>query len=260
MKPTQYVFSNKLNSYPAMNEYSPSYSDVKMGIITYILIWIGVLAILIKVLKQQLTKTPIIVGFTVGIILIYLEYVIKYTKYSYMILPDKKMYSTLNAKNPDYKVIIDKDPYGNIDVTTHGYIVSDESYKKYTANNPKNFVDLKDYLITLSKPISGKKLRQNQIPEIIDGFNIEMQGLSMTAYYISIVMITWIGYIYLNGTIDRETNVFSLLAVLTCIISTIPVLVPSNVITMAKHVFLRQTTVHVATAFAIAGLTERLIQ
>ena len=82
----------------------------------------------------------------------------------------------------------------------------------------------------------------------------------MTAYYISIVMITWIGYIYLNGTIDRETNVFSLLAVLTCIISTIPVLVPSNVITMAKHVFLRQTTVHVATAFAIAGLTERLIQ
>ena len=73
MKPTQYVFSNKLNSYPAMNEYSPSYSDVKMGIITYILIWIGVLAILIKVLKQQLTKTPIIVGFTVGIILIYLE-------------------------------------------------------------------------------------------------------------------------------------------------------------------------------------------
>ena len=50
MKPTQYVFSNKLNSYPAMNEYSPSYSDVKMGIITYVLIWIGVIAILIILL------------------------------------------------------------------------------------------------------------------------------------------------------------------------------------------------------------------
>ena len=45
MKATQYVFSNKLNIYPAMNEYSPSYDDVKMGITTYVLIWIGVLYI-----------------------------------------------------------------------------------------------------------------------------------------------------------------------------------------------------------------------
>ena len=82
----------------------------------------------------------------------------------------------------------------------------------------------------------------------------------MTAYYISIVMITWVGFLYLNGTIDKETNLFALLAVLTAIISTIPILVPSDVVSMSKHIFIRQTAVHLATAFAIAGLTERLIQ
>lgn len=260
MKATQYVFSNKLNIYPAMNEYSPSYTDVKMGITTYILIWIGVLCIFLKVIKQKLRKIPIIVGFIIGCILIYLEYIIKYTKYSYMVLPDKKMYSTLNAKNSDYKVMIGEEPYGDLDISTHGYIVTAESYSKYKNKKPKNFVDLKDYLVTLSKPISGQVLRENDIPEIVDGYNTEMQGLSKTAYYISIVMITWIGFLYLNGTIDKETNLFSLLAVLTAIVSTIPILVPSDVVSMSKHIFIRQTAVHLATAFAIAALTERLIQ
>jgi len=260
MKASQWVFSNKLKSYPAMNEYSPSYNDVKIGVFTYIFVWLCVLAILLKVLKQKLRKIPIIVGFITGVILIYLEYIIKYTKYSYMILPDKKMYSTMSSENPDYKVIIGKEPYGDLDIRSHGYIVTEESYNKYKKEKPNNFVDLTDYLITLSNPISGKKLRENEIPEIVDGYNIEMKGLSMTAYYISIVIITWIGYIYLEGTIDKETNIFSLLAILAAVISTIPVLAATSVVTMTKHIFLRQTIVHLATAFAIAALTERLIQ
>ena len=73
-------------------------------------------------------------------------------------------------------------------------------------------------------------------------------------------MLYHIGFLYLNGTIDKETNLFSLLAVLTAIISTIPILVPSDVVSMSKHIFIRQTAVHLATAFAIAALTERLIQ
>ncbi len=260
MKASEWVFSDKLETYPAMNEYSPSYKTVRFGITIYILVWLLVIGVIFKVLGYKLRKIPIITGFISGALFIYLEYIMKYTETTYLILPDKKMYSTMNSKNSDYKVITNKNPYGDINERTHGYIVSNNSYEKYNQENSTNFTSLTDYLVTLSKPISGQKLRDNEIPEIEDGYNNEMKGLSMTAYYISIVMITWVGYVYLTGNIDAETNIFSLLSVLVCIISTIPVLVPTNVITMTKHIFIRQTALHLATAFALAALTEELIQ
>lgn len=261
MNQVEWTFNETLNVYPAMNEYAPSKKEITIGIICYVIIWAIVLFTIINVVGQKLTKKiPLFIGFICGAIFIFMEYVMKFAKKTYFVLPDKKMYSTISKDNGDYKVIKGKNPFGKLNESKFGYIVSREAYDLNKTNTPSNYSTLTSYLNKLGKPISGKTMRKNKLPEIVDGYTEEMTGLTRSAYYISIIMITWIGYIYLTGKTDRETNMLSLISVLIAVISTLPILIPTTVPKMARHVLFRQVMVHLSTAFAIAALAERLIQ
>lgn len=261
MNQVEWTFNETLNVYPAMNEYAPGKKEIIIGIICYIIIWVIVLFTMTNIVGEKLSKKiPLLIGFICGAIFIYLEYVMSYADNSYFVFPDKKMYSSKSFGNQDYKVIKGKNPFGKLDESKFGYIVSKEAYDLNKKENSSNYSTLTSYLKMLGKPISGKAMRKNKLPEIVDGYTEEMTGLTRSAYYISIIMITWIGYIYYTGKTDRETNMLSLLSVLIAVISTLPILIPTTVPKMARHVLFRQVAVHLSTAFAIAALAERLIQ
>ena len=85
---------------------------------------------------------------------------------------------------------------------------------------------------------------------------MEMSGLSRTAYYVCMIMVTWGSYVIKTKWGGPRTLIFTVLAVLVAIGSTASVLQPTNIEEASRVVFSRRLGVHMATGFAASALAS----
>jgi len=259
-EPVVWTINSNITVMPAMNLYTPQKRFLYSGAALYVLMWL-VIGVWFALKKSALTNGWIapLIGFITGAYLLYTEYALVFSEYDYVILPDKHMYKlktpiTINGKDvSNYQVvtsgeIMSKNKDG-------GYIMSLKEYEEGIASGKITSSPMPEYLESLARPMSSEEARSVNFPQVNDAFDTEMSGLSMSAYYLCITMITWVSYaMYATGSVPPETLALTILSIVSAVISSIPFPNPRSVLSLSKNVFMRRLGVHVATAFAAGAL------
>jgi len=259
-EPVVWTINSNINVMPAMNLYTPGKPLLQGGALLYAAMWL-VIGVWFARKRRILVNAWIapVFGFCVGALLLYAEYALVFSEYAYVILPDKHMYElktplTINGRDvSNYQVITSGDVMSkNKD---GGYIMSLREYEEANASGEISSSPMPEFLESLARPMSGEEARSVNFPQINDSFDLEMSGLSMSAYYLCITMITWVSYaMYATGSVPPETLALTILSIVSAVISSIPFPNPRSVVSLSKNVFLRRLGVHVATAFAAGAL------
>ena len=265
---TVWIFDHTLRELPAMNEYSAPLKTAIGGYAFYVLVWLLTFLFINASTCESTYGCWIepLIGFTVGSILIYLEYFLDTAQTFYFLFPDRSMYSTLSPDQVgqhytyDYAVVTESKKLKFDDPHVNGYIMSDRAYEKALDSGEMKATMLDQYLKGRQRAETGEEFRKQNTHQVVNSFGLEMEGLSASAYFISMTMITWGSYVIMTKWGGMRTLLFTVLAVLVAVISTAILLVPTNMVEASKLVFARQTGVHMATSFAVAALAAGFIE
>lgn len=261
---TVWVLSDQVSVLPAMNEYAASDRVTIAGWIFYVLIWVIVVLLINYTMCQTGERCWVepLIGFLSGALLLYLEHNIDSRNVFYFLFPDRSVYSTTSPdevsgyQTYDYAVVTKSKDLKFTQPERMGYVMSDRAYAEGLQKHDMKAEMLDQYLDRVTDPMSGKEARLSHVQETGGSYGLEMSGLSRTAYYVCMIMVTWGSYVIKTKWGGPRTLIFTVLAVLIAIGSTASVLQPTNIEEASRVVFSRRLGVHMATGFAASALAS----
>ena len=264
IEPVVKTFGKSVDVLPAMNLYRPSKEFIIVGTLSYVVLWS---VLFIWFIKSSSNKNRIItplISLIFGTLFIYLEYELCFSEYSYVLMPNRKVYKVytpINYKGQDtwsYQVITSGN-IGNIG-NNNGYIIPLSTYNEMLDFGTINAEPLPKYLENIRKKTSNLEARNLNFPQIEDGYTSEMNGLSAAAYYLCITMITWISYtFYTIKKVPQDTLIMTIISIIFAISSSISTIDPRSVSELSKKVLIRRLGIHIATAFAAGAIASGFI-
>jgi hypothetical protein len=267
IEPIVKIFRKNIDILPAMNLYRPSKEFILIGTLSYVVLWSVLFIWFIKSSSKKNKFIPPLISLIFGTLFLYLEYELCFSEYSYVLMPNRKVYKLFSPIKSDgqdtwsYQVITSGNIGNSINSGNNdGYIIPLSTYNEMLDFGTINAEPLPKYLENIRKKTSNLEARNLNFPQIEDGYTSEMNSLSAAAYYLCITMITWISYtFYTTKKVPHDTLILTIISIIFAISSSISTIDPRSVSELSKKVLIRRLGIHIATAFAAGALASGFI-
>lgn len=274
-----YTFDNNLKYYPLQDETAIPLSTQAIFFIIYILIW-G--AILSQGCDQ--CTTPYVVGFGVGLIILIFE------SYFYSMITNVQLLRTTEKKthpyisnlprvdslttgedigdinkrvkfntsggHGDYKILFNNTYLPKSD--TYGYILPAKLFLEKSSSGELQSMDFKEYLQgkAYNKPTNDNDIITYNpgTQSNIDFYSSKITKLSKTAYYISMIIITWAMYTTNSKWGSTRQLYWNLLTIMLAVIAGAMVLTGQTIVSYNYNIYLKKRLLIMAISLGITSI------